>query len=402
MAKAKFKFTTIIQRFLPLAIKQGGLSAHQIAMLKLISICKTAALGGHKERCDQCIFSKVHFNSCGNRNCPNCQGINKEKWIYDRQFDLLPVKYFHAVFTVPEQLRVLFLYNKVSLYKLLSSSAQQTMLQFGKDPRQKMMAKIGGISILHTWNQRLEYHPHLHMIVPAGGVNKKGQWVNSRGKDNFLFHVKALSIVFKSKFMEGVHKLFMNGDLNLPPDWNVNKYYKCKNVLYKLSWNVYAKRAFGGPEQVLEYLARYTHKIAISNYRILAISDTHVTFRYADRKAKKISTRTVTGEEFIKLFARHILPKGFVKIRHFGFLASRVKRKYLSQARKCLNAPTPPPKAKLTSRQFLILTTGKDPYQCPCCEKGEMVVIKIIPAIRGSPCKIPMRFLAADRKVSLS
>ena len=325
----------------------------------------------------------------------------KAKWIYDRQFDLLPVKYFHAVFTIPRELRVLVLYNKVELYKILINAAQQTLLDFGHDPRQNMMAKIGGISILHTWNQKLDFHPHVHMIIPAGGVNDKGQWVKSRGKDNFLFHVKALSIVFRGKFMEKLHKFFCSGNLNFPPSFDVNQYLDLKKKLYKVFWNVYAKQAFGGPDQVLEYLARYTHKIAISNYRILAVTDTHVTFRYADRQAKKTRTRTVTGVEFIKLFSRHILPKGFVKIRHFGFLASRNKAKNLASARKSLGASCPPVKVKLSTRQFMILTQGKDPYQCPCCKKGEMVICTIIPAIRGSPLKIPLRFFAADRKVCL-
>lgn len=239
------------------------------------------------------------------------------------------------------------------------------------------------------------------MIVPAGGLNENGHWVNSRGKDNFLFHVKALSKTFRGKFLAGMHELFKNGDLTLPPDWNRSKYYLFKDALYKTSWNVYAKRAFGGPQQVLEYLARYTHKIAISNYRINRITDTHVTFRYADRKAKQTRTRTVAGVEFVKLFSKHILPKGFVKIRHFGFLSSRCKTRCLALARMSLGVSSPPAKIKMTTRQLIIHSTGKDPYRCPCCKKGEMVVVKIIPTIRGSPLKIPLRFYASDKKVQL-
>jgi len=254
---------------------------------------------------------------------------------------------------------------------------------------------------LFLYNQRLDYHPHVHMIVPAGGNNENGNWVSSRGKDNFLFHVKVLTKIYRVKFLAGLHELFKNGNLTFPPDWNVNKYYLFKNQLYKISWNVYAKQAFVGPQQVLEYLARYTHKIAISNYRILKITGSHVTFRCADRKAKKTKTRTVTGSEFIRLFSKHILPKRYIKIRHFGFLSSRCKTKCLALARKSLGVSSPPPKIKMTTRQFIIQTTCEDPYTCPCCKKGKMLVLQIIPAIRGSPQKIPMHFFASDKKVQL-
>lgn len=405
----KHDISTVVQRFLPQLALQGSLSAHQMSMLKLMSLCKTAALGGHRERCDRCSHTKIHYNSCGNRNCPNCQGVNKEKWIVDRQHDLLPVKYFHCVFTVPSELYIYFRYNKKLLYGLLMRTVKDTLLTFGYDPKQGINGKIGGINVLHTWTQQLTYHPHacpehsrrVHCIVPAGGLTKSGQWKEAKSKGNFLFPVRAMSRLFRGKLLAGIHELFMSKQVKLPAD-GLAKHKAIKNKLYTKEWNVYAKKAFGGPKQVLEYLGRYTHKICISNYRILKVTQTHVTFKYLDRKAKKSKIKTISGIQFLAFFAEHILPKGFVKIRHFGFLSARSKAKDLALIRKSLGAPTPPPKQKLTTREFMIITTGKDPYRCPSCEIGEMVIISIIPPIRGSPVKIPRRYFAKDRKIKFS
>lgn len=398
--KAEFEIAKIIQRFLPNLESQGSLSGHQRSMLKLMSICKTSALGGHKERCDNCVYTRIHFNSCGNRNCPSCQGVNKEKWIFDRLYDLLPVKYFHCVFTVPSELYIYFRYNKKLLYDLMMRCVKDTLLDFGYDPKHKIDGKIGGILLLHTWTQKMTYHPHVHCIVPAGGINNKGQWIHSKSKGDFLFHVVAMSRLFRGKMLAGIHQLFKDSQLKMTDQMKAD-YKFTKNKLYKIDWVAYAKKAFGGPSQVLEYLGRYSHKICISNYRIVNISDTHVTFRYLDRQAKKSKPKTIKGEDFLKLFAEHILPKGFVKIRHIGFLSSRSKKKDLEKARKSLGADPPPPKEKMTNREFIKLTTGKDPYLCPCCEIGEMVIISFIPAIRGSPVKIPFRSIPKDRKVNI-
>ena len=398
--KTNFEITKVIQRFLPSLELQGRLSGHQRSMLKLMSICKTSALGGHRERCDKCAHSRLHYNSCGNRNCPNCQGVNKEKWIFDRQHDLLPVKYFHCVFTVPSELYVYFRYNKKRLYDLQMQCVKATLLAFGLDPKHGLSGKIGSILLLHTWTQQMTYHPHVHCIVPAGGLKLNGQWQHSKSKGNFLFPVRAMSRLFRGKLMFAIHKMYKDNELKMTKQM-ATSYKKTKEKLYKKEWVVYAKKAFGGPDQVLEYLGRYSHKICISNYRIVSISKRHVAFKYLDRKAKKSEVKTITGESFLALFAEHILPKGFVKIRHIGFLSSRTKKMDLAKARASLGAATPAPKVKMTTRAFIKMSTGKDPYLCPCCGEGEMVIVQVVASIRGSPIKTPLRFISKDRKVIL-
>jgi len=400
MTTQKHNVATVIQRFLPNVEESNSLSGHQRSILKMIGICKTSVLGGHKERCDHCAHTKIHYNSCGNRNCPSCQGVNKEKWIIKRQQDLIPVKYFHCVFTIPSELYSYFRYNKKRLCDILMKCVKETLQTFGRDPKHRINGKIGGILLLHTWTQQMMYHPHVHCIVPAGGLDKNEHWNHSKSKGNFLFPVRAMSRLFKGKLLAAIHEEYKQGNLNLSPKLAADYKY-IKNKLYKKEFVVYAKKAFGGPDQVLEYLGRYTHKICISNHRILNVSRTHVTFKYLDRKLGQSNIKNITGEQFLILFAEHILPKGFVKIRHFGFLSSRSKKKDLASARKSLNVNPPPPLKDMTSRELIKLTTGKDPYTCSCCGIGEMVIIKIFPPIRGSPGKVALRGIPKDRKVDL-
>ncbi len=319
---------------------------------------------------------------------------------FDRQQDLLPVKYFHCVFTIPSELYIYFRYNKKLLYDLQMRCVKDTLLVFGVDPKQGINGKVGGILLLHTWTQQMTYHPHAHCIVPAGGLKSNGQWQHSKSRGDFLFHVKAMSRLFRGKFLASFHELYKNGQLKMTDQMKAD-YKFTKNKLYKVGWVAYAKQAFGGPDQVLEYLGRYSHRICISNYRILDISKTHVTFRYPDSKTKKSKVKTIKGEAFLRLFAEHILPKYFVKIRHIGFLCSRTKQQDLAKARASLGAPNPTPKVKLSTREFIKMSTGKDPYLCPCCAVGEMVIISMLPAIRGSPIRIPLRFIAKNRKVNI-
>ena len=399
--KTRYEISQIIQRFLPEVETQGGLSAHQRSILKLMSLCKTSALGGHKERCDQCHYTRIHYNSCGNRNCPSCQAVNKEKWIYDRQYDLLPVKYYHCVFTIPSELYIYFRYNKKLLYDLLFQCVRETLLTFGLDPKHGISGKVGAICLLHTWTQQMTYHPHVHCIVPAGGLTKNGTWRHAKSKGEFLFPARAMSRLFRGKLLAELHLLHRQGSLAMTTAMR-NLYYQTKNKLYNKEWVVYAKKAFGGPQQVLEYLGRYSHRICISNFRITNISQTHVTFKYQDRKTKKQKSKNIKGTAFIRLFSEHILPKRFVKIRHIGILASRVKKNDLFQARKSLGTTSPPPKVKMNTRDFITTTTGKDPYLCPCCGQGEMVIIAVIPPIRGSPIRPPFRFLPSYRKINIA
>ena len=392
---------TIFEEFGAKADDKDNFTPIQHQVKRLICFCRTSKLGSHQEQCNSCGDVKVHFNSCGNRNCPNCQGVNKERWLLDRKYDLLPVKYFHAVFTVPSELRALFRFNQKALFNLLFRASKETLFEFGQDPRQRMEAKLGMISILHTWNQQMRYHPHLHCIVPAGGIDEKGNWKTSRGKDDFLFSVKALSEKFKKKFLILLVELYKSGEINLIPKgelWNnATNFYATKSKLYNKKWVVYSKEAFGGPEQVLEYLGRYTHRIAISNHRIEKVDETHVTFRYLDRKNNKTAMRRVKGEDFMALFLQHVLPKRFVKIRHYGFLSSRSKKGDLHRIRTALEVSFVEKKVKRSSREIIIKTTGIDPYQCSKCKKGMMVVIKITPGTRGSPA----RFFAPDKPIKL-
>ena len=397
----EFAISQIIQRFLPDVETQGGINAHQRSILKLMSLCKTSALGGHRERCPACDHRKIHYNSCGNRNCPSCQGVNKEKWIFDRQHDMLPVTYFHCVFTIASELYIYFRYNKRVLYDLLMRSVKETLMAFGYDSKYGIGGKIGGILLLHTWNQQMGYHPHVHCIVPAGGLTKEGSWQKAKAKGQFLFPVLAMSDLFKGKLLSGIHQLYKQGDLELPTHVR-QQYWKTKRNLYKKDFVVNLKPAFGGPNQVLEYIGRYTHRICISNHRIIKVTDTHVTFRYLDRKKKKSRTKTVTGQKFIRLFAEHILPKGFVKIRHVGFLSSRSKAKDLALIRKSLKVKSPPAKVKMTTKEFMIMTTGKNPYLCPACGQAEMEIIQVLPPIRGSPANIYIRPIPKDRIVKLN
>lgn len=397
---SKHSITKVIQRFLPKVEATESLSGQQRSILKLISICKTSALGGHKEQCNNCPHTRVHYNSCGNRNCPSCQGVNKEKWILQRQQDLLPVKYFHCVFTIPSELYPYFRYNKKKLCDLLMLCVKDTLQVFGKDPKHGINAKIGGINLLHTWTQQMTYHPHVHCIVPAGGLDKDGQWKHSKSKGNYLFPVEAMSRLFRGKLLAAIHQEYKQDNLKLSPQLS-QEYKFIKNKLYTKEWVVYAKKAFGGPDQVLEYLGRYTHKICISNHRIIHVSKTHVTFKYLDRKLGLSKIKRIRGEKFLCLFAEHILPKGFVKIRHFGFLSSRTKKMDLEKARKSLKVNPPAPIPEMTTRELIIYTTGKDPYICPCCNKGEMVIVKIYPPIRGSPVKSSFRPIPKYRKVKL-
>ncbi len=393
--------TAVIEKFGPAVLYQNKLSAGQLKVLQLISKCRTGQLGSHTERCTSCGHKKVHYNSCGNRHCPNCQGVNKERWLIARSHDLLPVTYFHGVFTVPSELRVLFRYNKKLLYSLLFQCVWETILAFAMDKRQKMEAKPGVIAILHTWNQKMQYHPHIHCIIPSGGITKKGEWKTTKGKADFLFHVHPLSTKFKKKFLHHLVILYKAGQLTIPPNdslWNnASCFYKTKSMLYHKDWVVYSKEAFGGPDQVLEYLGRYTHKIAISNHRILKITNTDVTFTYLDRKVNKTETETIKGEKFILRFLQHILPKRFVKIRHYGFLSTRSKKADLAKIRQALNVAEKPAKEVLTTREVLIQSQGKDPYLCPKCGQDTMVVIEITAGIRGSP----RSFFSKDKTIRL-
>lgn len=390
MGEVKHTLGQVFDRFMDEYKQQYTLTSYQEKVADDIRLCRTEAMGGHWSACTNCGEVKKHFNSCGNRHCPTCQGINKERWILERSHDLLPVKYFHVVFTVPSELRGLFLQNQSLLYNLLFRSAWDTIDEFALDPRQQMMAKAGMIAILHTWTQKLLYHPHVHCIVPAGGIDTSAQWKTSKGKGDFLFYVPAVADKFRGKFMHHLHSYYKTGKLMAKGKQSIllnpKAWSGLKDKLYKTKWVVNCKEPFRGPDTVLEYLGRYTHKIAISNYRIKEISGTTVGFTYLDRAdGNKQKYLELTGVQFIRRFLCHIVPYRFTRIRHYGFLATRVKKQQLSTIRELLHHPDPGVKPKLTVREVIKIVYGRDIDVCTSCMQGALLVVEKWTKDRASP-----------------
>ena len=340
------------------SIEHMGLNPWQLRTLGAIKRCRTAALGGHIDACDECGNISISYNSCRNRHCPKCQGKNKEAWIQAREAELLPVPYFHLVFTLPAAINTLAMHEPKLVYDTLFEATWQTLVAFGKNKGLQM----GMIAILHTWGQQLSLHPHLHCIVPGGGVDVNGHWKNLRQDGKFLFPVKALSKVFRAKYCKRLK-------VKSPYE-----YAKIRNGLWNKSWVVFAKRPFGSSKAVVEYLGRYTHKIAISNHRIQDISQKEITFAYKEYREKGIKKQmSLTHQEFIRRFAIHILPKRFVKIRHYGFLSSTWKRK----------------KLKLLQVKLMVVLSQKQENKqsfrkCNCCKTGNLHTIVVFDE-RGPP-----------------
>lgn len=333
--------------------------------LNAILKCRTAALGGHLDSCDSCGHERISYNSCRNRHCPKCQGTNRERWILERQKDLLPVPYFHVVFTLPETLNALCLQHPQHLYNILFQAAKLTVTQLGFDPKH-LGAKPGMISVLHTWGQQLWLHPHVHCILPGGGITKAGYWKFTASKGKFLFPVKVMSRLFRGKFINLLKTFCRKENIPFTEDFI--------NRLYKNEWVVYAKQPFAGPKEVIEYLGRYTHRIAISNHRIKSIEDGKVNFSYKDyRQGGAQKTMPLDACEFLRRFCLHILPPGFMKIRHYGILASRAKPKLKMQQMKMGISIVPT--IKMDWKQVAREAMNFDPEACPCCITGRMHTI---------------------------
>jgi hypothetical protein len=336
-------------------------SFHQQKTLRAIRDCRTAALGGHVDACDECGTVHISYNSCRNRHCPKCQGHKREEWIHKREGELLPCTYYHVVFTLPQELNPLALHGPRLVYGALFASAWKTLEQFGRQAGLQM----GMVCVLHTWGQNLSLHPHLHCIVPGGGLDEKGYWQKQLRSNKYLFPVKALSKVFRAKY---VGYLRENG--------NVDK--ALIETLFQKDWVVYAKRPFGGPQQVIEYLGRYTHKVAISNHRIENVTDEKTFFQYKDYKdGGKKKQMELTNGEFVRRFSIHILPERFVRIRHYGILSSTWKRKKLPELRQQLKMK--PIEKELKTRL----------RKCPCCKTGNLITIETF-GERGPPAKYLM------------
>ena len=318
-------------------------------------------MGGHVDLCTACGHVRISYNSCRNRHCPKCQQIQRERWIQAREAELLPATYFHVVFTLPESLNRLCLYEPAKMYKLLFETAWSVIRSFSQDEK-LLGADTGMISVLHTWGQNLSLHPHIHCIVPGGGITQAGHWKHTRSKGKFLFPVKAMSSVFRARFVAALRIAIKGLDKSL------------YNDLFKTSWVVHAKRPFGGPKQVIEYLGRYTHKIAISNHRITSITEQAVTFRYKDyRDESKNKVMTLESKEFIRRFSLHILPKGFPRIRHCGILSSKRKQKTLPLIHEQLNSHYE--KAGKKDWKQISTDLGYNPDCCPVCKQQTMITV---------------------------
>jgi len=344
-----------------------------------IASCRTPALGGRIDQCDECGFTRVVLNSCGNRHCPQCQSLAKAAWLQDRQQDLLLTGYFHVVFTVPEQLNSLGIRNKKEFYAILFRAASQTLLELAGD-KKHLGAQIGVTAILHTWGQNLMFHPHIHCVVTGGGLSLDGNyWVSSR-KD-FFIPVKVLSKKFRGKFLALIKKAFHTDKLIFPGKIkdlaHEQNFLEFLKPLYKKDWVVYCKPPFAGPEKVFEYLGNYTHRVAISNSRIVSITDKQVAFKWRDYKdGNKNKLMTLDGHEFMRRFLFHILPQRFVKIRHYGLMSNRCRNTKLLLCKKLLKvklAQEQYGKARLTVAEILLKLTGKDITLCPCCRAGKML-----------------------------
>jgi len=377
-------------------IESHSMPLEHYKIMNAIVVCRTTALGGHVEVCDSCGKEQNSYNSCRNRHCPKCQALTKARWLEARQAELLPVSYFHNVFTLPHDLNLIILCNKKIMLDILFKAVSATLKEFAQNPKSRYNegGKIGFISILHTWDQKLRDHFHLHCVIPAGYLSNDGdRWIHSKKK--FLFPVKALSKVFRGKFMELMEEAFQHNDLIFPgeiADIGTNAgFRKLKKQAFSKEWVVYSKQPFGGPKQVLSYLSRYTHRVAISNNRILDMENSTVTFSYRDRKNdNEKKSLSLKANEFIRRFLLHALPKKFMRIRHCGFLANRCKKGNLLKCRKILGQDNIPDNLvsalqgiNKSVKELMLELTGHDISTCPFCKKGKLNKMFKIPEQTG-------------------
>ena len=352
------------------------LPVSHLKVIQAVERCRTAALGGHIERCDSCGFERPAYNSCRNRHCPKCQSLAKVKWLDKQKSELLPVGYFHLVFTLPHELNGLILTNKKILLSHLFKAVGEMLVDFGHI---RLGGQIGFITVLHTWDQTLLDHFHLHCLVPAGALSyDQMRWTPAR--KNFLFPVKALSVVLCGKFLDLLKSAFLRNRLLFVGQTaslaDPVAFQALFDALRKKRWIAYAKKPFGSPVHVLDYLGRYTHRVALSNDRILSAHNGEVAFSYRDRKnANQKKTMTLDAHEFIRRFLLHVIPKGFVRVRHFGFLANRSKS-LLAKCRQLLDlSPTVPKLPQRSVQELMLQLTGIDITRCPLCQKGTLVFL---------------------------
>jgi hypothetical protein len=379
----------IFRVFGPAYREAHELPLRHLRAMRAIEICRTAELGGHLDQCDHCGTVRISYNSCRNRHCPKCQCLEKERWLEAREKDLLPTPYFHVVFTLPEGLRPLALRNQKVVYNLLFKSVSETLTELARDSKH-LGAEIGFMAILHTWSQTLIDHPHLHCLVTGGGLSLDGKrWL--RSKKDFFIPVKVLSCLFRGKFLDGLKREYEAGELSFPGQIEELKeastFKRFLTNLYYQPWVVYCKPPLKHPEKVVNYLGRYTHRVALSNDRLVKMEDNRVTFRWRDSADNnKIKLLTLEAFEFIRRFLLHVLPSQFVKIRYYGILSHRSRKGKLLRCKKLLGVSTseePNEGPKESWQDLLTRITGIDLRVCPYCGKGKMIQRETLP-----PCSI--------------
>ncbi|MEJ7740770.1 MAG: IS91 family transposase [Chitinophagaceae bacterium] len=353
--------------------------AHVQKVLQRLRTCRTSVLGHHVYKCSEesCGHVKYQYHSCRDRHCPQCGALKKQEWVEARMAELLPVKYYHVVFTLPHELNSLVMGYRRILFKLLFDASSQTLLSFAADPKY-LQALPGIISVLHTWGQQLSFHPHIHCIVSGGGITVDNRWKEAAKNDwNFLFPVKAMSQVYRGKFLEALKELIDDKTVVPMAGTDISALL---NLLYRKEWVVYAKAPFGGPQAVIEYLGRYTHKVAVSNHRITSINDQDdtVSFNYKDYSDdNKQKQMTLSGAEFLRRFEQHILPKGFTKIRTYGYLANRNRHQRIGEVLKKMQLPRHKPLIKIPMQVRLMERYGINISECPGCKGNSMQLVKV-------------------------
>jgi hypothetical protein len=407
MSRPRFEVAEIFRRHGPDYRAKHALPYGQLRLMRAIEICRSAQLGIHREECDRCHYQRFAYGSCRNRHCPKCQNSERARWLDARRDELLPVEYFHVVFTLPAQIARLALANKAAVYSLLFRAAAQTLLTIGRDPKH-LGAALGFFAILHSWGQNLLFHPHLHCVVPGGGL-RPGRQGFLPCRPGFFLPVRVLSRLFRRLFLSALEEAFAQGKLGFPGKLAVladpAAFAAYLAPLRKLPWVVYAKPPFGGPQQVLDYLGRYTHRVALSNERIKGFEHGQVRFQWKDyrrKPAQQSRLMTLAAEEFIRRFLLHSLPPGFQRIRYYGFLANRGRRANLELCRQLLaaaareqaaaQAPTtaallpPAPQCEaLAPAQHGEALAARPPERCPQCPQGHMIRLRFLPP----GCRLP-------------
>ncbi len=398
MAHSRPEVADIFRRYGDTYREQHGaaLSRPQRAAMAAIEQCRTAALGGHVEQCDNCGDQRISYNSCRQRACPKCQSLARAKWLENRKAEVLETQYFHVVFTVPKEIAAIALQNQTTVYNILFHAAAETLQTIAADPKH-LGAEIGFFAVLHTWGQNLAFHPHLHCVVPGGGLAPDGtRWIPCR--PGFFLPVAVLSMLFRRLFMEALEKAFKAGELQFFTTLRALSdpvaFRRHLDPVRRTHWVVYAKPPFAGPEQVLDYVGRYTHRVAISNHRLLDIDDGKVSFRWKDyRHGNQQKTMTLSADEFIRRFLLHVPPDGFQRIRYYGFLGNRYRKEKLARCRELLgmSQPVQLPDSMTTAPErdyhdHVEQLTGISLWECPTCHLGRMICIEVLkPIIRCEP-----------------